>query len=160
MKKYLLLSLLFMAFIACDDELSEDLPHVYKSYLSVKQSMEMSAEGESKDLQISANCQWTITTDATWLTVSKQSGSNTLTVTITADENATNSVRTAILSIKAGDLPERKLTVTQPNVIVPEPTPEPEPEPEPEPDPEPEPEPEPEPDAPVEPQPGDNLPPA
>ena len=69
-------------------------------------------DGQEADLLISANCNWTITCSADWLTVTPFSGSNSETVKVTAGKNSTGAERTATLTIKGNDI-SRSVVVTQ-----------------------------------------------
>lgn len=90
-----------------------DTPDIRKDYLSVTPTLELLAEGQSVDLTISANCSWTISVDATWLTITPTSGTNTQTVSVTASKNETGESRVAVITIQGGSLPAKKVTVTQ-----------------------------------------------
>lgn len=91
----------------------DDGPQVSKDYLSVTPNVQLLGDGESKDITISANCSWSITKDADWITVNPTSGNGNQTITISAGKNTTNADRFAVLSVKGGSLPDRKVTVTQ-----------------------------------------------
>lgn len=115
MKKNILYSLILLAFVACggggDD--TGETPQVNKDYLSVPPSQELLGDGQTVDIKIIANCSWTISQDADWLTVTPMSGSGEQTVTIAAMKNSTGSERMAILTVQGGTLPARRITVTQ-----------------------------------------------
>lgn len=91
----------------------DDGPQVSKDYLSITPNVQLLGDGESKEISISANCSWTITKDADWITINPMSGNGNQTITISAGKNTTNAERFAVLSVKGGSLPERKVTVTQ-----------------------------------------------
>lgn len=90
-----------------------DAPDIRKEYLSVPPNLELLAEGQTSELNISANCSWTITVDVTWLTVTPTSGTNSQKVSVTASKNETGESRVAIITVKGGSLPEKKVTITQ-----------------------------------------------
>lgn len=116
MKKSIFYSLLIMVCVACgggDDAGGGDSPQPSKDYLRVPTSQELLGDGQAVDITIDANCSWTITKDADWLTVSPMSGSNKQTVTIAAMKNSTGADRMAILTVQGGTLPARRVTVTQ-----------------------------------------------
>lgn len=114
MKKNVLLSIIIMAIVACGgDSVGEDGPQVNKDYLSVVPSLELLSEGQTVDLTVNANCSWSISKDADWLTVSPMSGLNTQTVTISAMKNSSGADRMAVLTVQGGTLPARRVTVTQ-----------------------------------------------
>lgn len=116
MKKGVLYSLIYMVCMACSGGSGGDAPEITKDYLSVTPSLELLAEGQTADITINANCNWTITKDADWLTVTPMSGSNTQTITVAAIKNSTGADRMAILTIQGGSLPARRVTVTQKTV--------------------------------------------
>ena len=115
MKKSLLYALLLLVFVACGggDDGGGGTPDINKDYLRVPTSQELLGDGQAVDITIDANCSWTISKDADWLTVTPMSGSNKQTVTIAAMKNSTGSERMAILTVQGGTLPARKITVTQ-----------------------------------------------
>lgn len=116
MKKSIFYSLLIMVCVACgggDDAGGGNSPQPSKDYLSVTPNLELLGDGQTTDIIIDANCSWTITKDADWLTVSPMSGSNKQTVTIAAMKNSTGADRMAILTVQGGTLPARRVTVTQ-----------------------------------------------
>ena len=76
-------------------------------------ALSFSYKGEEKTVSIQSNTSWSVTSNETsWLTVSPTSGSNSGTVTVTAKAYTSTSERTAILTIKAGDLTQT-INVTQ-----------------------------------------------
>lgn len=115
MKKSILYFLILMVFVACgggDD--TGETPQVNKDYLRVLQtSLEFSADGQTTEIAIKANCSWTITKDADWLTISPMSGANDQAVSISVTKNTTNEDRIAILTVQGGSLPARRVTITQ-----------------------------------------------
>lgn len=117
MKKGIFYLLLLMTCVACGGGGGgEDAPEITKDYLSVTPSLELLAEGQTADITINSNCNWTISKDADWLTVTPMSGSNTQTVTIAAIKNSSGADRMAILTVQGGSLPARRVTVTQKKV--------------------------------------------
>ena len=105
MKKNLLFSMLLIIFSACGGgDGDSDSPGISKDYLNVTPNLELLGDGQTTELTIDANCSWTITKDADWLSVSPMSGTNKQSVTITAGKNNTGSPRTAVLSVKGGSL--------------------------------------------------------
>ena len=74
------------------------------------------AEGQTTDLTINANCNWSITKNADWLTVSPMSGSSTQTITVSAMKNSSGADRMVVLTILGGELKSRKITITQKKV--------------------------------------------
>ena len=113
MKKNILLSLLLAVVVACGGGgEGGGTTEINKNYLSVTPNMTLLADGESQNLQIDANCSWTITSDSEWLSVSPMAGTNKQTVTVTAGRNSSGSTRTAILTVSGGSL-TRRVAVTQ-----------------------------------------------
>ena len=83
------------------------------SYLTVdKSSMSFGYSGGSDSFTISSNVSWTVTSSATWCTVSPSSGSNNGTITVTATENTTTADRTATITVTGGGI-TRTISVTQ-----------------------------------------------
>lgn len=114
MKKNIVYITLLLAIVACgDDSIGEDAPHVSKDYLNVVTNLELFSEGQTIELKINSNCNWSITKDADWLTVSPISGSNDQTVTVSALTNTSGSDRMAVLTVKGGSLAPKQVTVTQ-----------------------------------------------
>lgn len=91
-----------------------DKPQVSKEYINVTPSVELLAEGQSQEISVSANCQWTVSkpSDASWLTVAPSSGSNSQTITVTASRNSSASSRKASLTI-SGTSRSVSVAVTQ-----------------------------------------------
>lgn len=117
MKKSILYLLMLMGIVACaSDNAGDETPIISKDFLSVVPSMELLAEGQTTDLVINANCNWSITKNADWLTVSPMSGSSTQTITVSAMKNSSEADRMVVLTIQGGELKSRKVTVTQKKV--------------------------------------------
>lgn len=119
MKRYSILIMLVLAFSACGgggDSGGNSGTEISREYLSVTPNLELLAEGQSTEITISANCSWTITKNADWLTVSPMSGASSQQVTVSASRNTTREDRTAVLSVKGGSLPARMVTITQKRV--------------------------------------------
>ena len=92
MKKNIIYIILLLGIIACGgDSAGEGGPQVNKDYLSVPPSLELLSEGQTVDLKINSNCNWSITEDADWLTVTPMSGSNEQTVIVSASKNSSGS---------------------------------------------------------------------
>jgi hypothetical protein len=75
-------------------------------------ALSFAAAGEAKTLQVAANVGWTASSDASWLTVSPASGTNSSTVTATATANTSASQRAATITVTGGGI-TRTLGVTQ-----------------------------------------------
>lgn len=72
-----------------------------KDYITVSpETLTFVAAGESKDLAVASNCDWTVTSSAAWLTVSPAEGNGEVkTVTVTAAENPDKTERSATVTI-------------------------------------------------------------
>jgi formylglycine-generating enzyme required for sulfatase activity len=70
------------------------------------------AGGASTAFTVTSNQSWTVTSSATWLTLSKSSGSNNSTFTATAAANTTTAQRTATITVAGGGI-TRTIAVTQ-----------------------------------------------
>ena len=106
--------MLFIAACGGGGEPGTDGPVVSPDYINVSPNVSLLGDGQTTDITISANCSWSITNSATWLTVSPSSGSLTQTVKVSAGKNSTGEERVAILTVSGGKAPSRTITVTQP----------------------------------------------
>ena len=102
------------------DEPGEE-PQVSKDRVDVAPNLQLLGDGQVTELTVTANCSWTITMSANWLTVNSTSGNNTETVKVSAGKNPTSEPRSAILTVKGGTAPAQIVTVTQlAGTVVPE----------------------------------------
>ncbi len=78
-------------------------------------SLSLSADANShSSFDIASNISWSVSDDATWLTVSPSSGSNNGTVTVTAtSSNTSPNPRTAIVTVSGTGVSSKTVTVTQ-----------------------------------------------
>ncbi len=75
------------------------------NYLSVTPSSQnVSSAAGSTTFSVSSNVSWTVSDDASWLTVSPTSGSNDGTLTANYDENTTTSSRTGTITVTGGGI--------------------------------------------------------
>ena len=85
------------------------------SYLSIStNSMQFSSDGNTQSIVVQSNTSWAVSkSSADWLTITPASGSNDETISVTAVENSTGAVRTAIIAVNWIDRSgtERKETV-------------------------------------------------
>ncbi len=82
-----------------------------------KSSMSFTYSAGSSTFTISSNCSWSISDNASWLTVSPTSGSGDGTITVTVSKNSTSSTRTATITITYGPANQTKaITVSQKSV--------------------------------------------
>lgn len=77
-------------------------------------SLSLAAKNGSASFKVVADVNWTVTSSASWLTVSPSSGTSTsgTTVNVVASENTNTQTRTATLTIRGKDL-TRTISVTQ-----------------------------------------------
>ena len=114
MKKTIWLYLLILLVAACEsgDELG-DVTTVSKEYIVVTPNLSLLGDGQEAELKITSNCSWTISHSADWLTVTPSSGSNDVTVKVSAGKNTTGRERSVTLNIRGGSAPARTVVVTQ-----------------------------------------------
>ena len=114
MKKQIWLLLLLAMIWSCGGgEDDPDEPNITRDYINVVPNVELLGDGQTQEIDVSANCNWTIAKDAEWLSVTPTSGTNNQTITISAGKNSTGQARTAVLTIKGGSAPTRMVTITQ-----------------------------------------------
>lgn len=75
-------------------------------------SLSFEAKGGSKDIIITSNTSWKVSTSAEWFAVNQSSGEGNSTITITALENNTDSQRTATMVFTYGKK-RQEINVTQ-----------------------------------------------
>lgn len=76
-------------------------------------SLNVSKNSSSETLTISSNVSWTVSTDQTWCSVNPTSGSNNGTITVTIKENDTSKERTGHIKIKSPNVHETSVEVKQ-----------------------------------------------
>lgn len=76
-------------------------------------SLSFTAPGEQKTFIITSNTNWTISNNATWLSVSPTSGSNNSTVTVISAANMTNNQRTSTITVSGAEVTTQIISVTQ-----------------------------------------------
>jgi hypothetical protein len=67
----------------------------------------------SSTFDINSNISWNVSSDQPWLTISKNSGSNNETITLTTLANTITSPRTALVSISGNGVTTKSILVTQ-----------------------------------------------
>lgn len=83
-------------------------------------TINLPAEGGTADLTINGNANWTISSGASWLQLSKTSGnSGSTTIQLTASSNGTGASRSIIMSVNSSNGQSRRVTVTQAATIYP-----------------------------------------
>lgn len=114
MKKFIWLYISALLFIACgDDEIGNEEPFVSKDYIKVAPSLSLLGDGQEAELKITANCSWSISNSASWLSVTPSSGSNSENVKVSAGKNTTGQERSVVLTVQGGNVPARNVVVTQ-----------------------------------------------
>jgi len=86
---------------------------VIPSYLSAETYTIHFDYGGQQELPVWSNINWTISSSDPWLTVSRTSGSNNRTVTVTAAKNTTSSERKATITLSGTGVATQTVTVTQ-----------------------------------------------
>lgn len=76
------------------------------------ETLDIKAEGDTKNVEITSNGSWTATSDQTWCKTNVKSGKGSSTLTITVDANSTSDARTASVIIKCSNI-EKKVTIKQ-----------------------------------------------
>jgi hypothetical protein len=75
------------------------------------------ATNSQKTFDITSNTNWLLASDQTWLTISRDKGSNNATITLTALANPTTATRTATIEVSGAfsgtELTPKTITVTQ-----------------------------------------------
>lgn len=61
-------------------------------------SLTFNAAGEGKTVSVSSNCEWTVASSASWVTLSVSAGNGDATVTLTAAENPDKQERSAVIT--------------------------------------------------------------
>lgn len=116
MKKFVLYVIALLGMTACGgDEIGGgDAPIVSKEYINVIGSLDFKSEGGDTEVSVSASCDWTVTKDADWVSVSPTNGSKNQSITVTVSRNNSSSDRTATISIKGiGNNLEKKISIKQ-----------------------------------------------
>lgn len=112
MKKYILYAFALLGLIACGgDDIGENII-MSKEYINTISRLEFQGAAGEESLSITANCDWTISKDADWVTVNPASGSQNQEITVSVTVNNTGADRTATITVKGGVL-SKKITVTQ-----------------------------------------------
>ena len=115
MKKVIWIFLAAILFTACEESNNLEIYDVFvsKDYISVASNLSLLGDGQEAELEITANCNWSISSIASWLSVTPSSGSNSETVVISAEKNTTGQQRSATLTIRAGSAPTKSVVITQ-----------------------------------------------
>ena len=113
MKKYIWLSIIALIVSACGDNADLDGVQMSKDYIDAVSTLSISNEGGTYDLEITANCSWTISNDASWLTLNTNSGNNSQRITVSATKNRNTTERTTTITISSGEMAQKKVMVSQ-----------------------------------------------
>lgn len=113
MKKYIWLSLITLIFSACGDNADLEGIQLSKDYIDAVSSLSISNAGGSYSIEITANCSWSVSNDASWLTVGTTSGSNSQTITVSATKNRNSSERSTVLIISGGEVAQKRIAISQ-----------------------------------------------
>lgn len=117
MKKVFLYLAMVMAFAACSGDSIGDIDSIIVSndYLSVPStSIQLSGDGSEQELTVSANCKWTVSSDANWISVNSSSGDGNGSVKVSASLNSTGADRMGTITVKTDNSKlEKKVRVTQ-----------------------------------------------
>lgn len=104
-----MMSLITVACSSNDEQtVAPSLSFIYPDESTTVQSIDFYSEGGSKMVQLSSNVDWTVSSDAQWLTLSNKSGvptsseSTKMYLRITADENTSQSARSAVITLSGG----------------------------------------------------------
>ena len=90
-----------------------DEPDVRRDFIRVTPNVDLLGDGQTVEISIQASCDWAITKDAEWISVTPSSGSRNLSVNISAGKNTSGSQRIAVLTVNGGTAPTQRITVTQ-----------------------------------------------
>ena len=114
MKNYSIFVLWALLTVACGGGDDSEDNTIKKDQISIAQKLELLGDGEAKEMPIKATCNWNLTKDADWLTVTPMSGDkDTRSIMVSASKNSTGATRTAILTISGGDAQTQRVVVTQ-----------------------------------------------
>ncbi len=113
MKKYILYVFTLIGLVACGDNIDGELPVMSKDYISVSGQLDFQGTGGEATMSITANCDWTISKDADWVTVNPASGSQNQEITVSVTANNTSADRSTTITVKGSSFLAKKITVTQ-----------------------------------------------
>ena len=115
MKKYSIFVLWALMAVACGggDDDSEDID-IRKDKIEFVERIDLLGDKETKDYQITATCDWIVTEDIDWLTVTPRQGNKSIkTISVSAERNTSGKERTEWFFISGGDAKTVKVTVRQ-----------------------------------------------
>lgn len=114
MKKYIW-SIAILILAACNGNDYDESEGIIVSpyYITVEEKVNVSSEAGVVELKIKANCSWTITKDANWLTLSSSKETGNQSIILEVNQNTTNSERTALITVKNYQIPAKTITIVQ-----------------------------------------------
>ena len=117
MKKVFLYISIIIWLTACSGDSIGDTDTIIVSndYINVSlSSLQFKGDETKQELTISANCSWSISSDASWISIEPSSGNGNSMVTITASLNSSGSDRTCTIIVKTEKSKlEKKVWVAQ-----------------------------------------------
>jgi hypothetical protein len=72
-----------------------------------------SAAGSTSNIEVTANVNWTASSDQSWLTASPSNANGNQTLTFTADDNPLSTVRTAIVTVSSTGFESQTISISQ-----------------------------------------------
>lgn len=124
MKKYICSFVVILVLSACSGEVDVDGISISNDFIDVESALTMPSEGGTSSIEIKANCDWTISTETKWLSIGSARGTNSQTISISADRNRSESERVGALTVTSGQIAQKRITITQaksdPSSLVPE----------------------------------------
>ena len=92
---------------------SDDI-NVRKDKITITDRIELLGDNDAKDVPIDVTCDWEITEDFDWLTVTPRKGTrNDKSITVSVSRNTSGVVRSGWFFISGSDAQNVKVTVTQ-----------------------------------------------
>lgn len=115
MKNKLTLTLLLVGFIALFAYHTVSCKKDEKPELKLSDTLLIigSAANSVDTFTITSNTTWTVKSSESWLTINPESGSNSETITVTAEENTEISSRIATVTVTGEEVAAQTITVTQ-----------------------------------------------
>lgn len=117
MKKVLLYITMSMLLVACSSDSIGDSDAIIVSndYISISSSsIQFQGDGTKQEINISANCGWSLSSDASWISIEPTSGNGNGTVTISVGLNSSGSDRDGTIIVKTEKSKlEKKIRIAQ-----------------------------------------------
>jgi hypothetical protein len=103
-------------YAAADDQWKE-FTHIVEPVngfsLSAYTAKVASAAGSTSNIEVTANVNWTASSDQTWLTASPSNANGNQTLTFTADVNPSSTIRTAIVTVSSSGFDSQTISISQ-----------------------------------------------